>query len=373
MTKSISVFVPLYNHEKFIRATLTSALAQTLPPDEIVVIDDGSSDGSIAAAKSVFHPSIQIIAEQRNLGGPATMRGLSVCKGSMVAILNSDDTWSPHKLKRQADYLEKNRSCGVVFTLPTLIDEHGNEWKQASNRHQSLFQVENRNRHAWLRHFFHSGNAFCASSAVVRRECFDRVGPLDGRYVQLQDLDMWLRIAVAGYDIHVVQENLTNYRLARNGSNMSIGSPQNKAIYAVEYARLLRNYWNIQSLDELLTIFPDMSVSKDADDSLVLFYLAKYAASQPTLHHRLFALETMEKWGGNLDAMRLAAKCHDFTHIQYRSFVARWPVRETLMLGFLYKMETITNRFLPYDLQQRIKTLFLRRGRSAQVSPHSHA
>ncbi|TKT72899.1 glycosyltransferase family 2 protein [Afipia massiliensis] len=360
MTKSISVFVPLYNHEKFIRATLTSALAQTLPPDEIVVIDDGSSDGSIEAAKSVLHPSIQIIAEQRNLGGPTTMRGLSFCKGNLVAILNSDDTWSPEKLKRQVDHLEKNQNCGVVFTLVSLIDEHGKTWKQATNRHQSLFQARNRDRHAWLRYFFHSGNVFCASSATVRRECFDRLGPLDGRYVQLQDLDMWLRIAMAGYDIHVVQDNLTYYRLARNGSNMSVGSPQNRAIYATEYARLLRNYWSVLSLDELLKIFPDISVSDDADDSLVLFYLAKYAAKQPTLHHRLFALETMQKWGGNLEAMRLAAKCHGFTHIEYRNFVAGWPIKETLVLGLLTKIEKIANQFLPYDFQQRIKTLILR-------------
>lgn len=361
MTLSISVFVPLYNHERFIRATLASALQQTLPPNEILVIDDGSSDGSVMAANAISHHTIRMIEEKINLGGTATMLGLSYCRGDAVAILNSDDTWEANKLERQVEYLSKAKNCGVVFTLVNLIDEHGNPWKDGTNRHQSLFEVANKDRLAWLRYFFHSGNAFCASSAMVRSVCFEDLGVLDGRYIQLQDLDMWVRVALAGYDIHVVEERLTNYRLARDGANMSLGSSRNQAIYTVEYARLLRNYWSIRSLDELVKIFPDIIVSEHADDSLVLFYLARHAAAQPALHHRLFALETMAKWGGNLEAMRLAASCEGFTHVAYRDFLARWPIKEALIFGLRQKAQEMLGKVLRYDLQQRLKTFVLGR------------
>jgi glycosyltransferase involved in cell wall biosynthesis len=361
MPLSVSVFVPLYNHENFIRATLTSALQQTLPPNEIVVIDDGSSDGSVMAANAISNGSIRIIEEKHNLGGPTTMLGLSYCRGEVVAILNSDDTWEADKLKRQVEHLNMVKNCGVVFTRVNLVDDRGEPWKDGTNRHQSRFQVANRDRLAWLRYFFHTGNAFCASSAMVRRTCFEKVGWLDGRYIQLQDLDMWVRIALAGYDIHIVEERLTNYRLARSGANMSLGSSRNQAVHTVEYARLLRSYWNIQSLDELMKIFPDIVASKHADDSLVLFYLARHAAAQPTLHHRLFAVETMEKWGGNLEAMRLAASCEGFTHVAYRDFLARWPFKEALMLGLRLKALEMLAKVLRYDRLQRVKTFVLGR------------
>jgi glycosyltransferase involved in cell wall biosynthesis len=361
MPLSVSVFVPLYNHENFVRAALTSALQQTLPPDEIVVIDDGSSDGSVMAANAISHRSIRIIEEKSNLGGPSTMLGLSSCTGDAVAILNSDDTWEAKKLERQVERFDMVKNCGVVFTHVNLIDDQGKPWKDGTNRHQSRFEVANRGHLAWLRYFFHSGNAFCASSAVVRRACFEKLGLPDGRYIQLQDLDMWVRIALAGYDIHVVEERLTNYRLARGGANMSLGSPRNQVIYTVEYARLLRNYWSIHSLDELVRIFPDIVPSKRADDSLVLFYLAHYAAAQPTLHHRLFAIETMEKWGGNLEAMRLAASCEGFTHVAYRDFLARWPIKEAFMFGLRLKALEMLGKVFRYDLQQRVKTFVLGR------------
>lgn len=360
MPLSVSVFVPLYNHENFIRTTLESAIRQTVAPDEVVVIDDGSNDRSVSAARSVKHSSIRLIEGKYNLGGPATALGLSECRGDAIAILNSDDTWEPDKLKKQIDYLNAAPGCGVVFTLVNLIDDEGKPWANGTNRHMSRFEVRNKSRTAWLRDFFHSGNAFCASSALVRKECFETLGLLDGRYIQLQDLEMWLRIAVAGYDIHVIEERLTNYRLTRAGTNMSFGSSRNQAIYTVEFARLLRNFWNIRSLNELVEIFPEIQVSERADDSLILFYLARYAAAQPTLHHRLFAIETMEQWGGNAEAMRLAGSCEEFSHNAYQDFISRWPNREALSFGLRLKALDILNRLLRYDVQQRIKMFILR-------------
>lgn len=360
MKQSISVLTTLYNHENFIAATIASALAQTLSPNEIIVIDDASTDGSVQVAAKIEQPSVHVFAETENLGGPNTMKGLSLCRGDLVAILNSDDVWHPDKLRKQVCHLDSNANCGAVFTYVDLIDENNVPWKKGSNHHEMIFQASNRDRHAWLRHFFHVGNAFCASSALIRQECFHKLGPLDGSYAQLQDLEMWVRIAIAGYDLHVIPEKLTYYRIMRNGSNMSAETPTAKSLYTFEYARILRNFWKIKSLEDISKIFPEICISPFADESMVLFYLAQYASSMKTVHHQLFALETMALWGGNLEAMKMASKCHNFTYVSYREFLANGPITKLLDLRFRNKVWALVSPFMSPYVQQKIRSLVAR-------------
>lgn len=360
MTSKISVLTTLFNHERYIEVALHSALAQTLFPSEIIVLDDASTDSSLKVAGSVSHPIIQVLSEKYNLGGPNTIKGLRACKGDLIAILNSDDVWAPGKLNEQFSHMTSSPQTGVVFTHVKTIDESGTPWTSNSDRYQQVFQVANRSRYEWLRHFFLVGNPFCASSALIRKECFDKLGPLDGRYIQLQDLDMWIRVAIAGYDLHVIEEPLTYYRVMRNGSNMSSGYSGTRATNSFEYARTLRNYWSL-TLQELISVFPEIEVADKADDSLTLFYLAQYSAMQPSLHHRLFALETMSEWGGNLEAMSLAHECHGFDFSEYRNFFVQGPFRQLLRLSIRHQINGLAMRILPYAIYQRVKTRFLGR------------
>jgi glycosyltransferase involved in cell wall biosynthesis len=355
MTSKISVLTTLFNHERFIKDTLQSALAQTYPPSEIIVLDDASTDNSLKVARSVEHQNIQILSGKYNLGGPNTMKGLNACKGDLVAILNSDDVWAPQKLDKQLSHLASSPQTGVIYTHIRTIDESNIPWPSDSDRYQQVFNVHNRSRYEWLRHFFLVGNPFCASSALIRKECFERLGSLDGRYIQLQDLDMWIRIAISGYNLHIIEEPLTYYRVMRNGSNMSSGQSGDRATNTFEYAQTLRNYWRM-TLQELMIVFPEINVADKANDSLTLFYLAQYAAKLPSLHHRLFALETMSKWGGDLEAMSLAYECHGFDFFEYRNFFARGPFRTLLRLNIRHQINSFAMRVLPYALYQRMKT-----------------
>lgn len=359
MAHTISVLTTLYNHEKYIQEAITSAVSQTRPPDEIIVIDDGSSDRSVPVAQKCGNKTVRILAEERNLGGPNTVKGLQQCGGSLIAILNSDDSWQKEKLEQQLRYLERNPGCGAVFTLVNVIDEDGKLWAEGSNPYQSIFQVNNNDRYGWLRQFFYYGNALCVSSALIRRECFDRVGWLDGRYVQLQDLDLWIRIVKAGYDIHVIQKRLTSYRVLRSGKNMSAGVEDTKALYAFEFSKVLRNYWAISSLGELAGIFPDIEIAAGADETLLKFYLAIHSSKQPGVHHQLFALESMSSWGGNYEAMSMAAKCHNFSHADYRRFLSRGPVREIMRRGVKNRLDTIARLIFPGRHYQRLKAIYL--------------
>lgn len=357
MTVHISVLITLYNHEKFIAETINSVLNQKLVPDEIVVIDDASSDNSLTVARAIKNPIIRIHSEKANLGGANTMKGLSLCEGDYVAILNSDDCWEPDKLRQQIDYLDTHPECAAAFSHVALIDEKSQRWIDGSHRLQTIFNTHNRTRHAWLSHFFHRGNSLCASSAVIRRSCLNELGGLDGRYVQMQDFDLWLRLAIAGYSLHVVEEPLTRYRVSRLGLNMSSGNKKSRAIHAIEYARALRQFWKIASLAELKSALPAIECSPDAGNELIIYYLAHYAALQQTPQHSLFASESMLHWGGNIAAMQLAYQCHGFTHKNYVDFLYENPLKHLLERGLHGRLRNATDVVLPYEVKQKLKAL----------------
>lgn len=352
----ISVFTTLYNHERYIEFALRSALRQTLPPAEIVVVDDASSDDSVRVARSIDHPLIRVLVQKQNLGGANTVKPLALCKGQFVAILNSDDAWEAAKLDKQSRVMLSRQNVGVVFTHIKAIDEYGVQWANGSHQLQQKFGARNRTRHEWLRYFFLNGNPFCASSALVRKECLDDVGPFNGSHVQLQDFDMWVRLAIGGYDIHIIEEPLTYYRVMKKGTNMSTADAGARASNTLEYAMTLRHFWRLPSLNDLICVFPEIQVHDKANDSLTLFYLARHAALLPGVHHRLFALETMFKWGGNQDAMGLAQDCHGFGFADYRNFISNGPIRQMLKCSIRYQINRFAMSVMPYSMYQRIKT-----------------
>lgn len=352
---TVSVFTALYNHEDFIAYALQSALSQTLAPSEIIVIDDASSDNSLKAASAISHPLIRVFDEKYNLGGANTVKGVGLCKGKFIAILNSDDAWENEKLDKQCQLMSAFPNTAAVFTHIRTIDENNTEWNSNSHQLQKTFNSQNRTRYEWLRYFFLEGNPFCASSAFIRRQYFVESGGLNGSYIQLQDLDLWIRFAIAGYDLHVIEEPLTYYRVMKNGTNMSVGNAAARATNSFEYAKTLRHFWKISSLDELINVFPDIKVHDRADNSMVHFYLAQYAAKLPKLHHQLFALETMSMWGGNPEAMMLAKECHGFDFTQYRFFLASGPIRQMLNFSVRHQLNRLAMKIMPYAAYQRIK------------------
>jgi glycosyltransferase involved in cell wall biosynthesis len=323
------VLVTLFNHERYIGEALLSAIRQTRRPAEIVVIDDASTDSSVDVVKRLAEPAVRLIQQARNLGGATTVAGLLACRGDFVAILNSDDAWEPEKLERQAALLEAHPECGAVFTWATLVDENGRAWATGAHPLEQVFRSGNRSRVQWLLHFFERGNAFCASSALVRRSCIDRLGPLDGRFVQLQDLEMWVRLAVAGFGLHVIEEPLTRYRVARTGANMSSTSWHTRSRETYEYAQLLRNFWKLLGIAELREIFPGEVPAGSGDDRLLLYHLAHIARARGTVHHEQFAADTLFELARRPEAVALAAERFGFSHRDYRDFIASNPLGRT--------------------------------------------
>ncbi|MCS7208241.1 MAG: glycosyltransferase [Fimbriimonadales bacterium] len=208
----VSVLIPSYNHARFLPATLESVFQQTFSDYEVVVVDDGSVDDSVAILQS-YGERVRLYVQQ-NRGTYSTLnRCVAESRGEYLAILNSDDLWMPTKLEKQVALLEANPQLGLVHTGGHFIDAAGQvlpgnplgfEWPRTptGNIIEALVRC----------------NKIIASSVLIRRECFERLGGFREDLYGSGDWEMWFRVALE-YDIGYIDEPLTMYRV--HGANAS--------------------------------------------------------------------------------------------------------------------------------------------------------
>jgi GT2 family glycosyltransferase len=191
MANDVSVLIPAYNAERFVGRAIESALAQTVPVLEVIVVDDGSTDGTVAAA-AAFGDRVKVISKPN--GGPASARNLAArhARGDWLATLDADDWWFSYKNEIQlAD------SGHADIGMSHCRFDHRNDRPPAEVTFQDLW------RYNWI------GN----STVMLRRTVFDRVGGFneDRRLISVEDYNLWLRIAAAGVRIHTCDHILVHY------------------------------------------------------------------------------------------------------------------------------------------------------------------
>lgn len=210
MSPRVSVLIPSYNHARFLPATLQSVFDQTYTDYEIVVVDDGSTDGSVELLRS-YGDRIRLFTQQNRGTYPTLNRCVAESRGEYLAILNSDDLWAPTKLEKQVAFLDAHPQVGLVHTGGHFIDAGGRilstnplgfPWPRTPTGNIIELLVRY--------------NRIVPSSAVLRRECFERVGGFREDLYGLGDWEMWLRVALE-YDIGYIDEPLTLYRV--HGAN----------------------------------------------------------------------------------------------------------------------------------------------------------
>lgn len=197
MAPTISVVIPTYNRLGYLREALASVQAQTRAADEILVVDDGSSDGTEAAI-SALPPPVRYI-RQKNAGPAAARnRGLREATGTWIAFLDSDDLWTPDKLAAQMEFLERNPGVDFLFAHmvnfgphgedlgPEILDPSVNAYCQANATDLKDFVVQ------LLR-----VNPVPTSTVIFRRAAVARVGHLREDIGYADDFQWWLRWALA--------------------------------------------------------------------------------------------------------------------------------------------------------------------------------
>lgn len=207
---TISVAIAAYNEEKWIAETLESVLAQTRPAHEVIVIDDGSSDGT-ARAVQPFLDRVRLLSHP-NRGLPATLnRAFEESTADYVALCGADDLWDERKLEWQAEALARNPQVDVAFGHARLFGVVEGEFVRPPG--EGVLDA------GALAQRLYERNVLAAPSTVIRRSLHQRLGGFR-EDLAAEDYEFWLRALGEGATFYYDPRLVLHYR--RHGENMSM-------------------------------------------------------------------------------------------------------------------------------------------------------
>ncbi len=183
----VSVIVPTYNRAHFLGEAVRSVLAQTFSDLELVVVDDGSTDGTPDVLRAVSDGRLRCLRQENRGVSAALNAGIRAARGASIARLDSDDVWLPELLEIETAALDARPEVGVVYARAQAMDRDGAPlpcfWGSAER-----FPGEP------LQSLLH-GDFTCTVTSLARRACFERVGLYDESLRVGEDWHMWLRVA----------------------------------------------------------------------------------------------------------------------------------------------------------------------------------
>ena len=266
----ISIIMSCYNHDKFVIDAINSVLNQSFKDFEFLIIDDNSTDKTFEIVNSFKDPRIKAFRNEKNFGMVFNTNSLiKKSIGEYIAIINSDDSWLPEKLQKQFDFLENNVDYGACFTVANIIDEDN---KIIKNSIQESLKYLEFDRFGFLNYFFFYNNPLCYPSVLIRKNILDKTGLFNTAFIILLDIDMWLRICLAGFEIKILNENLTNFRILKNGGNLSGKNHKTIIRNSLELKEIYKSYQNIKNYDEFIKIFPEYEKIAIANKNLAGYY-----------------------------------------------------------------------------------------------------
>ncbi|MCE5185483.1 MAG: glycosyltransferase family 2 protein [Planctomycetaceae bacterium] len=213
---SISAVIPAYNSERHIGRALKSVLQQTLPAAEIIVIDDGSTDGTADAVRG-FGSAVRLIQQPNSGVSVARNAGIAAAKGDWIAFLDADDEWLPNKLKLQTECLSRH---------PELMWAYANFY-QGSDDSEKLdlghpAKAGDCVSHSdYLDAYVHHAYAW-TGTVLVNQRIFDSVGLFEPGMKRAQDNDLWFRIAYRFPHVGYCAQPLAVYHLDTPASSTKV-------------------------------------------------------------------------------------------------------------------------------------------------------
>jgi len=203
--KLVSVVIATYNMATYLPVAIKSALNQTYPNIEVNVVDDGSSDFTQEVMAEFSDDSRVHYQRQDHLGqAPTKVNGVNSCKGDYIAFLDADDIWMPEKLALQLQVFDQSPETGVVYSDLVRVDEQANPIPESRN---------NTPRYSGnVSDKLFVSNFVGFSTAIVKRECFDKLGSFDETLQVGIDYDLWLRFSTR-YKFGYVNKPTVFYRV----------------------------------------------------------------------------------------------------------------------------------------------------------------
>ncbi|MDX1411266.1 MAG: glycosyltransferase, partial [Nitrospirales bacterium] len=211
MMPKVTVIIPVFNGQRYIREALNSVFTQTYRNYEIVIVDDGSKDGSLVILDG-FGDRIQLIQQANHGQAEARNAGIKRATGKYVAFLDQDDVWYPSKLERQVALLEADSEAVMVHCDMDSIDENGNVIQQSVTSSTRMSPQKG----LTMTRLFGWDPCIYPSTMLIRRTAIDRIGGFDPEIPWYgEDIDLMLRLREIGHFLFL-EEAGTQYRKHSN-------------------------------------------------------------------------------------------------------------------------------------------------------------
>ena len=204
----VSIVTPSFNQAPYLEATIRSVLEQDYPNLEYIIVDGGSTDGSLEIIRRYAHRLAWWVSEKDRGQTDAINKGFARAKGEILAWLNSDDTYQPGAVSEAAAFLQSRPEVGLVYGEANFIDENGHVIGH--------FPAAQTNYRRLRRGYVHIPQ----QAAFFRAELWRKVAPLDPSFYFAMDYDLWVRIAALA-PIHYVPRTWANFRLHTQGKTIA--------------------------------------------------------------------------------------------------------------------------------------------------------
>lgn len=214
---NVSVIIPTYNRERTIKRSLESVITQTMYPYEIIVVDDGSTDGTVEIVEQI--DGVKLLKQNHRGAQAARNLGVLNARGDYIAFLDSDDEWVPQMLEQAVEALSKHEGRCVTYS-DCYID---------NGRNKRIWRLPECGNNSYNNLLLHAGPMF--QSMVIKRELFIRVGLLDENVVAFQEWDAAIQFAKEVEFIHI-KTPLFKYYVCNDDS---ISKNLDKAVEGYEY------------------------------------------------------------------------------------------------------------------------------------------
>lgn len=234
----VSVVMPVYNGEKYLREAIDSVLNQSFSDFEFIIINDGSTDSTESIILSYVDERIKYI-KQKNFGVGSSLRiGCNLAKGKYIARMDADDICFPERFAIEIAYLQKNRATVLVSSAVRYINENGDDIGR-SFPYTKNFAIKKR---------IESYNPICHPCVMMRRSAYE----LSNGYLNVQPFEdriLWLSLLKQG-KLYNFRFPLLKYRILSNSISRSISLNQKKQLFAYLKAMINNNHLSKNEIDE---------------------------------------------------------------------------------------------------------------------------
>lgn len=247
---AVTVVVAGYEHRRYVQAALDAVAAQTLRPAQVIITDDGSSDDTREAVRAWLSTTpLRSVAEPMlsptNRGLIPTLNdAVARVRGDYLAMVSMDDLWGPEFLSERVAALRANPRAAIAYSDAELIDEDGRPLGKAY-----------RDRVGFDGRWFGSAveaqlvlaekNVVCPATTVVRTSAFRAVGMRYSPRLSFEDWDLWVRLAMAGYDFAFVSSDQVQYRVSQTQLSHQLHQQPEHVLTTV---RVLGRFRNAESV-----------------------------------------------------------------------------------------------------------------------------